>query len=150
MNNKPVNFSLNFSTLFTSSAMIKRWTRARLHPHRSMGRSPRGKPQWHGLAWTGISTTRAESFVACSRLRDSGESSRRHRPLSQVVRVLISLLISSHYVHYLRAWHRLSCSKLWVGLSRLCLHFFRHFLGKRAFFFVFSWKRIASIFYHFT
>ena len=33
--------------------------------------------------------------------------SRRHRPLSQVVRVLISLLISSHYVYYLRAWHRL-------------------------------------------
>ena len=30
-----------------------------------------------------------------------------HRPLSQVVRVLISLLISSHYVYYLRAWHRL-------------------------------------------
>ena len=27
--------------------------------------------------------------------------------LSQVVRVLISLLISSHYVYYLRAWHRL-------------------------------------------
>ena len=35
--------------------------------------------------------------------------SRRHRPLSQVVRVLISLLIRSHYVYYLRAWHRLSC-----------------------------------------
>ena len=33
--------------------------------------------------------------------------SRRHRPLSQVVRVLISLLIRSHYVYYLRAWHRL-------------------------------------------
>ena len=32
---------------------------------------------------------------------------RRHRPLSQVVRVLISLLIRSHYVYYLRAWHRL-------------------------------------------
>ena len=37
---------------------------------------------------------------------------RRHRPLSQVVRVLISLLISSHYVYYLRAWHRLMISKL--------------------------------------
>ena len=63
--------------------------------------------------------------VACYRLRDSGgksfsnkkcekragaeerQFSRRHRPLSQVVRVLISLLIRSHYVYYLRAWHRL-------------------------------------------
>ena len=38
--------------------------------------------------------------------------SRRHRPLSQVARVLISLLISSHYVCYLRAWHRLRYSRL--------------------------------------
>ena len=38
--------------------------------------------------------------------RETGRHfSRRHRPLSQVVRVLISLLIRSHY--YLRAWHRL-------------------------------------------
>ena len=39
--------------------------------------------------------------------RETGHFSRRHRPLSQVVRVLISLLILSHYVYYLRAWHRL-------------------------------------------
>ena len=38
----------------------------------------------------------------------------RHRPLSQVVRVLISLLISSHYVYYLRAWHRLCSMQLRV------------------------------------
>ena len=43
--------------------------------------------------------------IACSRLRDSGGK-------SQVVRVLISLLIRSHYVYYLRAWHRLSFHSL--------------------------------------
>ena len=57
MNNKPVNFSLNFSTLFTSSAMIKRWTRTRLHPHRSMGRSPRGLQATVADTGTGIGTT---------------------------------------------------------------------------------------------
>ena len=43
--------------------------------------------------------------IACSRLRDSGGK-------SQVVRVLISLLIRSHYVYYLRAWHMLSFHSL--------------------------------------
>ena len=55
------------------------------------------------------------SILACSRLRDGGGKSfsnkkcekrvgagerHRHRPLSQVVRILISLLISSHYIYY--------------------------------------------------
>ena len=37
MNNKPVNFNIVYII-----RQIKRWTRTRLHPHRSMGRSPRG------------------------------------------------------------------------------------------------------------
>ena len=43
--------------------------------------------------------------------------SRRHHPLSQVVRVLISLLISSHYVYYLRAWHRLNVNERRIRAS---------------------------------
>ena len=77
------------------------------------------------------------NMVACSRLRDSGESeksfknkktrggwgetgrpfshfSRRHRPLCQVARVLFSLCsFNTSPLYYLRAWHRLST---WIHL----------------------------------
>ena len=74
------------------------------------------------LSWWQGQNKMVKAWLACSRLRDSGGKSfsnkkcekragagerHRHRPLSQVVVVLISLLISSHYTYYLRAWHRL-------------------------------------------
>ena len=55
-------------------------------------------------------------MIACSRLRDSGGKSFSNKKCEKRAgageRVLISLLISSHYVYYLRAWHRLMISKL--------------------------------------
>ena len=73
-------------------------------------------------------------LLACSRLRDSGEKSfskkkwkkragagerrifsRRHRPLSQVARVLFSLCsFNTSPLYYLRAWHRLVDCQLWM------------------------------------
>ena len=74
-------------------------------------------------------TTWTRFRLACSRLRDSGESEKafknkktrgagerrdgRHRPLCQVARVLFSLcLFNTSPLYYVRGWHRLGSDKL--------------------------------------
>ena len=66
-------------------------------------------------------TVISHAVIACSRLRDSGGKSFSNKKCEKRAGVLISLLISSHYVYYPRAWHRLT--RLWLQEPWQGLHY---------------------------